>query len=322
MFILSLNVSADSLTEMRKFPAAWIWKVSSEKNQVYLIGEMHTFLDMEEPEIDFELGHKIFNMVPTAFREAKKLEAVSSPVEKKLSDLLGQKIWLQLDATMLAAVQDSDLSAEKKSTLHNKLMIELDNQSPIVAEVSIRNISTLLYVKHTKPQPHFVQGLADHIAKRQFAKTPAKQFLSIESNTITDEVWRKTCSSPAAAQTLISAALSVFDLSIFWDTPKIRTLQALFQSTYESNDQGKFFMNYWLENYPGSTSLLACNIIPRNIVWDQKLQTILDSTVEPTAVFVGIAHLLGENGIIRKMQQNKSYRVERVYSLPDGVDLK
>ncbi len=77
-------------------------------------------------------------------------------------------------------------------------------------------------------------------------------------------------------------------------------------------------MNYWLDNYPGSRVLLKCNVLPRNTVWKKKILGLLDETGAPVAIYVGVGHLLGSNGLIENLKHNKTLIIKRIYSLDNS----
>jgi uncharacterized protein YbaP (TraB family) len=107
----------------------------------------------------------------------------------------------------------------------------------------------------------------------------------------------------------------LFDFDIFWNSEKAKKLQDAFKDTHSS---GAAFMNYWLDNYPGSRVLLKCNVLPRNTVWKKKILGLLDETGAPVAIYVGVGHLLGSNGLIENLKHNKTLIIKRIYSLDNS----
>ena len=304
-----------------KTPAAWVWRVSSENRHLYLVGELHVFVGLDESQVSFELGDRIFSGTSIAYTEANELKISPVPVLKTLSELLGPHIWQRVQVKMKAVVNQTNISDEKKEGILEDLLKEMNDQSPIIADATLRNFSTLMYVKELiekKETKKIVFGLSSRLKKSNTNGSKNAKLAPIESDFLIDEVWRRSCDSREKAQQLIVEALNAFEFDTFWRTNKVAELQNLFRDSYFSVDSGKAFMDYWLTNYPASEIFMTCNILPRNILWEEKIINILKTKGEPVSVFVGIAHLIGEHGLISSLQKNSSYKIERVYSFQDA----
>ena len=97
-----------------KIPAAWVWEISNNNRQIYLVGEMHVFFGVTEKDVDFKLGDEIYDQVSMIFREAKQFK--NSPVtpENKISKKVGDRTWRNISEKLELVVNLRKYPAEKK----------------------------------------------------------------------------------------------------------------------------------------------------------------------------------------------------------------
>jgi uncharacterized protein YbaP (TraB family) len=317
LLLFCMHVFSQNNAVFEKTPAAWAWSITSEEKRIFLLGEFHVFAGISEDKIDFELGEYLFKSSEIMYKEADKIEAFEKINHKKLSELLGLERWKKLEDQMRKTVSKINRSDSSKDALLKNLMEELDRQSPVFAEGSIRYLSTQLYVRDGKNVPITVAGLAERLSKKNALSFEKKKIFSVEENYSIDKAWLENCNSSAPAQQLIDAALSTFDHDNFWSTSKVKDQQDIFRDYYSARDGEEKFMKHWLDNYPASAIFLKCNVAPRNMAWAEKIRSLLSSPGQDVTVIVGAAHLFGENGLIKILQRDDSYKIERIYTVAD-----
>ena len=265
---------------------AFIWKVETGNNKVYLLGSIHLLKKENYP-----LHEKIEN----AFSDAEKIvfeanfDSAQSP---KVQQLLFRKAKYSNGKTLKSTIGDSifQLTSQKTGALGINLE-QLNGFKPWFVSISIVAVK----LQRLGFEPKF--GIDLHFFTK--AKAENKQILGLETfedqfnlfDSFPDEIQIEFL-----LQTL--AELDTFEKEFnlilkAWSNGDILRLE-------------KYLLSTFLD-YPGLYEKL---LVKRNKKWMISIKEFLKDEIN-YLIIVGSAHLTGEDGLI-KLLQKKGYNVEQL----------
>lgn len=279
-------------------PVPLLWKVSDADNAVYLLGSFH----MLKPE-DYPLSAD----VDRAFDDAEHLVFELAPAEMLSPDLgmaMGQAA-LRTDGT--------PLNSELPVAMVDKLGAWTRRNAELLQTMGMPKDTFQLF------EPWYVGLLISIIEMNKQGLDPR---LGLDMHLIGRAA---KASKPATGLETGAEQIAVFD-----GMSPAEQLQFLDEALTEADGANaeieKLHAAWRRGDIPGLWEGMAADMrrdypklyrrinVDRNDAWVPKLQRMLDAeTADDTLVVVGALHLLGDDGVVQKLQA-KGYKVERVCS--------
>lgn len=317
LFILvNINLAhAENVTEstVTKIPAAWVWEIKTEERTIYLLGEMHAFLNIQSEAIDFELGKKIYEKTIATYTEQQTFGINSPYFTKKLSAHLGSVMWQKLGDLLTTQLLSRIKKSDEIQFYKIQLMNELDDSTVATAEANIRKFASIASALKTKTKLDMKKGLTYRLYDIDKNNTKMK-LISLEDAYALDTSWHDACNTDELAQEYIGLTMPTFDYSIFSITDKLMNFQNLYATKFIDLDK---VHSYWANNFPESKLFSKCNISPRNKIWFKTLSKLMHERGEPISVVVGLMHIGGDEGLLEMFKKNGATSIRRIYSLND-----
>ena len=206
------------------------------------------------------------------------------------------------------------ISSEKIESIKKQSVDEINKQSIPVAYSQIIDYSFKRFFLENDFKPLVYQGFLPKIFQLISQKKILNKTEKLEEDIVFDEIWHDNCDSSEIANRYIESALN---FNYFWKRKLYFDLQNIFWNE-KSNQEDVF--NYWKNNYPETELSLKCNIIPRTKLWMEKIFQELETEGKPVGVFVGIAHVAGDEGIISIIENKNVYKIIKIKSLKEKGD--
>lgn len=309
---MSFSENADFFAQ--KKPAAWVWKITGTGRVVYLVGEMHVFTDVNEGDLEFKLGFDVYKNSSKIFTEAESVVPSLYFHGDELSDVVGSDLWAEIDHVISSVLDKTRYSTEEKLALKNKELKEINSQSAGMAYLKLSGLSYFSYIgSHSflDKKLSIVPGLSLRIFKIEDKLKETGKINYLEENYAVDNAWYQKCNTSTLAKNYLISGLSFFNFNNFWGSNKRTSTQDVF---FKNNSSLNDIFNVWMRDYPGSDITLQCNLIPRNLAWMPKILALLNEHGDAVAIYVGIAHLVGDDGLISKLRGNGDYKIERIFN--------
>ena len=85
----------------------------------------------------------------------------------------------------------------------------------------------------------------------------------------------------------------------------------LFSKKNENTDE----LSHVFSSSSGWELLNKCNLLPRNKLWYPYLANALSTSGAPVSFNVGIAHFVGDDGLIAMLNRSGYTNIKRIYSI-------
>lgn len=280
------SVRADLTTaSTARSPRPLLWKVSDGDNALYLLGSFHLLReddyplshDVEAAFADAELVY--FEIAPEEMARMHRVNAVASPSERRLSEVLPGPLREKLSVALLET---------------GRRLEDVETLQPWAVNMAVlTGITDSLGLSASR-------GLDQHLMARALAA--GKRTGGLES-----------AQDQRAALAGVSLAVQLKALDELLEHRQLmgRTIAALHKAWREGDVDtlDVIARRNMQENNPESYELIN---VARNARWLPIIQSMLDgSRSEDALVVVGTLHLLGEDGLVRALER-RGYRVERV----------
>ena len=285
------SAAMPAATAVGKAPVPLLWKLSDADNAVYLLGSFHLL----KPD-DYPMSKDI----DAAFAAADKL-VFEVPPEEMNDPAVAQK------ALVLAGYGDArTLSTVLPPALRDSFSALMARQGASIAQLDgfepwFVNLSLVMGVSQAMGF-RAENGLDQHLMRQ--AAAAGKPTAGLE----TIDFQLQTLDSTPMPEQIVS-------LQEFVDAPqKMPGMLDELHQAWRAGDIDKLdemTRGEMLEKTPQTYRLLN---VARNDAWIPKIRKLLDeSNADDTLVVVGAMHLLGEDGLVKKLS-GKGYKVERVCS--------
>jgi uncharacterized protein YbaP (TraB family) len=291
--------------------AIWAWEVKSKNRTVYLLGEVHKFISLEDLNIDYSLGESIYSISSTVWIEPAQQTLSSELPKTKISSQISPSTLTRLQRVNSEAIDATakGITAEQKDNLLKKLINDIDKSSAFSVYAGIRSIAEIKNLKNVRGYKN-LKGMSAHLFEIDSMKA-SKKIKDIEKSDSVERIWKDKCSDTADSEIIINAAIKYFEEGSSFETSQSRKIQNAFLKPETSEDDFIVLSEAATE----AASIRKCNIVPRNETWLPLIIKALESDGAPESFLVGNNHVIGQSGLITLLKQQGYTNVKRVYKV-------
>jgi uncharacterized protein YbaP (TraB family) len=301
--------SAYSQTNTPSFPSIWAWKISTTNKTVYLLGELHSFLDIKGLQVDHQLGKKIYELSEYLWTEIpqKNIDITNMiPLPRIVKPAIMREIQTAIEDDIDSTVQKSKL---EKEAIFSRFISEFNRNDPITAFANLEAISLM---KLQRKKGHLVSynGLIIELLNLEIKKPPhEKKLRPLETDTALSESWWSQCSDAKYADDLLTIGLSKLQKDYKFQNG----MGYKIQEAFVSSDSSLKKVEETYQKFNEWNILEKCSINPRNLNWLPKILRELETDGAPSAFIVGIGHIGGNNGLLELIKKAGYTNIERIY---------
>jgi len=271
-----------------KPPVPSLWKVSDADNSIYLLGSFH----MLKPG-DYPLAPN----VEAAFADSAKVVFEVAPSEDELADSM---LFMQAGTQKNGKTLQETLSRKTWKALQ---VYGERNQFPVQTLQQFKPWMAGMLIQIHEAQKQGLEpklGLDLHFMQR--AKKAGKTTAGLETFQSQIELF-DAMDAPVQEQMLQEGLDGVRQSKVFLDK--------LHAAWRQGDDKTllRLGLQDWVKQYP---QLYKSIMVDRNNAWLPQLQALLaDNTQGNTLVIVGALHLLGDDGLLKRLSA-QGFRVQRL----------
>jgi hypothetical protein len=311
--ILALGcIPAQASSDRESIPAAIIWKVTNANNVIYLMGELHAYEINSQFRVDYSVVEKIYNTSEKFWTEAPQGTPPAGATQR-LSSRVSDQTWAQFQDTLRPQalnIMSRKKSAAEQEAAYKDFIERLDLEDPMGALLSVNFVSGATRLLARTDKPVFVPGFMGAKAAAYERKTGSTKLNFIETPSASEEVWEKTCSNAAEMENLFQLFL-VYLQPIQSNELTLSQIRDWYRQL-NLDVSGKYVKPLITAD---SKILNKCNVEPRNRLWYPKIKEAMSASERPQAFLFGIAHLLGDNGLLEMLRKDGYTHIERVVQI-------
>lgn len=276
---------------------------------MYILGELHFFIEPVSNHIDHKLGFDIYEMSSSVWTEVQQTKPIVVPESRKLSVQLTVENWNNIVKIFKDIINSNGRKTDsQKEILLEKFLSDLNGNDPVTAYANLGTLS-FLEMQKKRPLPNVHKGLISVLTEIE-KNSEIKKIIPIESTTSVGDAWWNNCNKDQA-NILITEGLKKLDPSYSYENEITFEVQNIFlKRNSELND----IVEAYKKIEEGGT-LFECAIISRNKEWLPTLKKILSTSGEPVSLIVGIGHLAGNDGLLAMLKAEGYTDIKRVYEI-------
>lgn len=275
------------------FDSVWLWQVDTPNRLLYIAGERHDHALSSQEAISHELATTAYELSSRVLTESINNKWSG---KDQLKSRLTPSTWVALDSAIRKSVASK--LATKKDLATEQRNASIDD----VVEVINRMQDGMLFLTlpgmlqptpEKESQQRVENGYLKKITIEKYENKTGKQS-ALETSDAPNSLWLKNCGQPSDTESLIREILietgpnaQKTEHRIQEDVNEFRSINA----TTESMTQQVINSVYW-------KTLNKCTVHPRNLEWIKKIKNELSNDKQPLMIVVGIAHVVGDTGLL------------------------
>jgi hypothetical protein len=286
--------SKPQLNATNIFESVWLWQIDTPNRRLYIAGDWHDHFLSSKETISHRLAYTAYELSGHVLIESVGTKRLG---QTQLRNRLTPSTWQALDAAIRKSVTAKQSIMKNLSTdqrnVPNDDVIEFINRLPdnLLVETLLGMLLPLpsAETEQSSIEIGFLKKITLDASKEKVGKLEA-----IEKPDAVNKAWSENCGQMNDTESLVREILVETGLNAEQMHRRTQEVVSELRNTSATTES----MTQRIESLPLWKTANKCTAFPRNIEWMKKIKSELSKDKQPLMIVVGIAHVVGDTGLL------------------------